>query len=70
MIGATMDSDYIYDELAELTAEHRALDKEIHEMSSGYHSNMIHVMQLKRKKLVLKEKIEALRSMLHPDIIA
>jgi len=54
-------------ELDMLRAEHRTIDLAIEELNGA---DMIRIQKLKKRKLVLRDKIMMLESMLYPDIIA
>lgn len=63
--------DYLRQQLYSLTEEHFAINQLID--STGYEDiNLDQVMlqRLKKRKLLLKDKIQEIRSMLYPDIIA
>lgn len=53
-----------------LSAEHRALDAEIKASEAAMYVNQINVRRLKKRKLLLREEIERLRSALIPDLNA
>lgn len=57
-------------ELAQLRQEHRDLDMAIEAVQSQPHPDTLQVQRLKKKKLVLKDRIAALEDSLTPDIIA
>lgn len=54
-------------ELDMLRAEHRTIDLAIEELNGA---DMIRIQKLKKRKLLLRDKISILESMLYPDIIA
>ncbi len=57
--------------LAEYKGEHQALDSLINSvLTSGKPINLLHMQQLKKKKLWLKDMIQKLESSLIDDIIA
>jgi hypothetical protein len=57
--------------LAEYRTEHQALDDVVERiLSSGNPVNLLHIQQLKKKKLWLKDMISKLESALIDDIIA
>jgi len=58
------------DELARLQQEHRDLDAAIAALQSSPSSDLIQVQRLKKRKLVLRDKIRAVEDQLTPDIIA
>ena len=53
-----------------LKAEHRALDEEIAGGEHGPIRDQLALSRMKRRKLALKDEMERLYDMLHPDIIA
>ena len=65
-----IETQSILDRIERLKAEHGSLDREIDEISHGYHNDQLHVMRLKRRKLAIKDEIVLLESELYPDIIA
>jgi hypothetical protein len=63
------DSD-LRQQLARLMSEHRDLDAEIVRLEAVSALDQLHVKRLKKRKLVLKDRISALEDLLLPDIIA
>lgn len=57
-------------ELLQLRQEHRDLDAAIAAMIEAGASDTIRIHRLKKRKLVLKDRIAALEDRLLPDIIA
>lgn len=57
-------------ELATKRQEHADLDAAIHAMMSAGTANQMSMQRLKKKKLVLKDRIVELEKILLPDIIA
>lgn len=57
----------ILQEIDMLRAEHRTIDIAIDELQGA---DMIRIQKLKKRKLVLRDKISMLESMIVPDIIA
>jgi hypothetical protein len=57
-------------ELAALRQEHRDLDDAISIMTSAANADTMGIQRLKKRKLVLKDKIAKLEDRLFPDIIA
>lgn len=53
-----------------LSAEHRALDGEISACETAPYVDQISVRRLKKRKLLIREEIERLRSALIPDLNA
>jgi hypothetical protein len=57
----------IMQELDQLRAEHRTIDLMILEIAGV---DMLRIQRLKKRKLLLRDRIATLESMLYPDIIA
>ena len=57
----------VLQELDMLRAEHRTIDLAIQELAGA---DMIRLQKLKKRKLLIRDKIALLMSMMHPDIIA
>ena len=55
---------------AALQEEHRALDREISGGDLGPIRDQLALSRMKKRKLALKDEIERLYDLLHPDIIA
>jgi hypothetical protein len=58
------------EQLARLQQEHRDLDAAIAALAASPASDVIQVQRLKKRKLVLRDKIRAIEDQLTPDIIA
>jgi hypothetical protein len=58
------------EQLARLQQEHRDLDAAIAALIFSPGSDLIQVQRLKKRKLVLRDKIRAIDDQLTPDIIA
>ena len=56
--------------LEELRTEHRDLDQVIDRLTEKGPIDLIQVQRLKKRKLVLKDMISKIESLLLPDIIA
>ncbi len=56
--------------LARLEQEHRDLDAAIGALALAPGSDLIQIQRLKKRKLVLRDKIRQLEDQLTPDIIA
>ncbi len=67
---AQTDEPTLRAELSALRAEHRALDIEIDEMQEQTPVDRIAVQRLKKRKLLLKDRIARLEDQIYPDIIA
>ena len=57
-------------QLARLQQEHRDLDAAIAALAMSPGSDVIQVQRLKKRKLVLRDKIRVIEDQLTPDIIA
>ena len=57
-------------QLARLQQEHRDLDAAIAALEASPGSDLIQVQRLKKRKLVLRDKIRQIDDQLTPDIIA
>ena len=57
-------------ELAELRQEHRDLDAAILALTESVRPDTIQIQRMKKRKLVLKDRISGLEDRLLPDIIA
>lgn len=64
------DKDNIKNRLSTLETEHRDLDDVIDQVTAGVIFDQIQVQRLKKRKLMLKDEILRLRSVLIPDSIA
>ncbi|PPC98974.1 MAG: hypothetical protein CTY31_11155 [Hyphomicrobium sp.] len=64
------DERELRDELVSLRAEHRQLDLEIVALENSATADQLLVKRLKKKKLVLKDRITQIEDRLLPDIIA
>jgi hypothetical protein len=60
----------VRNELARLRLEHRDLDSAIEALQNQTHPDNLQIQRLKKRKLVLKDRISALEDKLLPDIIA
>ena len=58
------------EQLARLQQEHRDLDAAIAALAESPSSDLIQVQRLKKRKLVLRDKIRRIEDQLTPDIIA
>lgn len=56
--------------LAVLQAQHKALDEKVAELQINPYQNQFLLRRLKKEKLVLKDKIERLKSEMIPDLNA
>lgn len=64
------DERELRDELVQLRAEHRLLDEEIVALEISPTADQLVIRRLKKRKLVLKDRITSIEDQLTPDIIA
>ncbi len=64
------DQETLRRRIAELETEHSDLDGVIDQISEEVPFDQLQVQRLKKRKLVLKDEIQTLRSRLIPDDIA
>ncbi|MEP4032673.1 DUF465 domain-containing protein [Roseibium polysiphoniae] len=57
-------------ELAQLRQEHRDLDAAVEALSVAGNADALQMQRLKKKKLLIKDRISSLEDQLFPDIIA
>jgi hypothetical protein len=70
-VAITRDEEHeLREQLGRLQQEHRDLDAAIAALASSPSSDLIQVQRLKKRKLVLRDKIRAVEDQLTPDIIA
>jgi len=62
--------DELLNKLQILEQEHRDLDEILIELAEKKTIDLLQVQRLKKRKLVLKDKITILRDKIEPDIIA
>ncbi|GAB2184596.1 YdcH family protein [Roseibium sp. LAB1] len=67
---AQMDSEALRIQLAQLRQEHRDLDAAVEALASTSIQDALQLQRLKKKKLMIKDRITALEDQLFPDIIA
>jgi hypothetical protein len=60
----------IRNELARLRQEHRDLDSAIEALQEKRNQDTLQIQRLKKRKLILKDRISLLEDKLLPDIIA
>jgi len=67
-----MDSNTkIERQIKELIAEHKLLHEQIEGLELKNNAfEILNIKRLKKRKLIIKDKISYLESLLHPDIIA
>jgi hypothetical protein len=64
------DERELREQLARLQQEHRDLDAAIVALAMSPGSDVIQVQRLKKRKLVLRDKIRRIEDQITPDIIA
>ena len=69
-IRQEIDTAAIEAQLAELKIEHRDLDDAIAALMEGGAGNQLQVQRMKKRKLLLRDQIARLESLILPDIIA
>lgn len=62
--------DQLRSRLAEVRLEHRELDSTIQTLSESAYSDQVQLQRMKKHKLMLKDAIAQLESMLIPDLDA
>ncbi len=67
--GANVSVD-LQTELGRLKEEHRDLDSAIEALKLGVACDQLQVQRLKKRKLILRDRISHIEDQLHPDIIA
>ena len=65
-----LDVEALRARLAELRTEHRDLDDIITKLMSTPPIDLLQIQRLKKKKLMLKDQIQKVKSNILPDIIA
>ena len=63
-------TDQLMQKLKEYAQEHRDLDQILIQLQDKHTVDFLQIQRLKKRKLVLKDKIIDLRNKLEPDIIA
>jgi len=63
-------TDQLMQKLKEYEQEHRDLDQILIQLQDKHTVDFLQIQRLKKRKLVLKDKIIDLRNKLQPDIIA
>jgi hypothetical protein len=70
-VAITKDEENeLREQLGRLQQEHRDLDAAIAALATSPSSDLIQVQRLKKRKLVLRDKIRVVEDQLTPDIIA
>lgn len=67
---AQQDSEALRMELAQLRQEHRDLDVAVQALAATTNHDVLQLQRLKKKKLMIKDRISVLEDQLFPDIIA
>ena len=65
-----IQKDKLIQKLKEYEQEHRDLDQILIQLQDKHTVDFLQIQRLKKRKLVLKDKIIDLRNKLEPDIIA
>jgi hypothetical protein len=65
-----MNDDQPVAALDQLVADHRALDEQIRTIAVTGQGDQLELARLKKRKLMLKDRIAQLRDLAVPDIIA
>ena len=64
------DKKELLNQLSILEQEHRDLDDVIHRLQEQKTINLLQMQRLKKRKLLLKDRIANLKDKIEPDIIA
>ncbi|WP_203290621.1 YdcH family protein [Maricaulis parjimensis] len=70
MDGVSPDQEALVERLAELRAEHEALNREVDALAENGVVDQLKFARLKKEKLRLKDQIAEVEDQLTPDIIA
>ena len=65
-----MPNSNLVDQLKQLEQEHRDLDEVLIQIQEKKTVNFLQIRRLKKRKLILKDKINYLKNKIEPDIIA
>ena len=65
-----MTENPLIDQLKELEQEHRDLDEVLIQLQEKQTVDFLQIQRLKKRKLILKDKIIFLKNKIEPDIIA
>ena len=63
-------TDQLIEKLQEFEQEHRDLDQILIHLQEKHTVDFLQIQRLKKRKLVLKDKISEIKNKLEPDIIA
>ena len=64
------DKKELLNQLSTFKQEHRDLDDIIHRLQEQKTINLLQMQRLKKRKLLLKDKIAIVKDIIEPDIIA
>ena len=64
------EKNKLLDKLNRLKQEHRDLDEVLIQLQEKQTVNLLQIQRIKKRKLILKDKITFLRNKIEPDIIA
>ena len=64
------DKDHLIQKLRDYEQEHSDLDQILIQLQEKHTVDFLQIQRLKKRKLVLKDKIIEIRNTLEPDIIA
>ncbi len=64
------EKNELLNKLHRLEQEHRDLDEILIQLQEKQTVNLLQIQRLKKRKLILKDKITYLRNKIEPDIIA
>ena len=64
------DKKELLNQLSTFEQEHRDLDDIIHRLQEQKTINLLQMQRLKKRKLLLKDKIAIVKDIIEPDIIA
>ena len=65
-----MQDSLLIEQLKELEQEHRDLDQILIQLQEKQTIDLLQIQRLKKRKLILKDKIIYLKNKIEPDIIA
>jgi len=65
-----MPNSNLANQLKQLEQEHRDLDEILIQIQEKHTVNFLQIRRLKKRKLILKDKINYLKNKMEPDIIA
>jgi len=65
-----MPNSNLANQLKQLEQEHRDLDEILIQIQEKHTVNFLQIRRLKKRKLILKDKINYLKNKIEPDIIA